>query len=322
MTVPGLIAVAVVLTATIWLWVPLTALADLVRLRRRLPLLRLLAFATWWAWLEVFGVLVAGVLWVTGQRSNLAAHYWLQRWWATNILRAIRTTCGLTLTVEGIEHFRPAPVLVFARHVSLADSLVTVGAVAVQAGLRPRVVLKRELLFDPCLDIVGQRIPNHFLDRHANDSAPELEALRVLTAGLGPDGAGVIFPEGTRANPAKRAKAFERLAERDPARAERLGGLQALLPPRPSGAKAMAEGAPTADIVLGWHVGLEGMDDFPGILRAIGRGNLHVRCVFRRVPRSEVGDDFVAWLDDAWVGLDAEVSAELAARAARAAHKP
>jgi len=38
-------------------------------------------------------------------------------------------------------------------------------------------VLKRELLADPCLDIVGNRLPNHFLDRHATDSGPELAAL-------------------------------------------------------------------------------------------------------------------------------------------------
>ena len=33
--------------------------------------------------------------------------------------------------------------------------------------LRLRYVLKRELLWDPCLDIVGQRVPNIFVDRDA-----------------------------------------------------------------------------------------------------------------------------------------------------------
>ena len=41
------------------------------------------------------------------------------------------------------------------------------------AGLQPRFVLKRELLLDPCLDVVGARIPNYFLDGGANDCAPE-----------------------------------------------------------------------------------------------------------------------------------------------------
>ena len=51
------------------------------------------------------------------------------------------------------------------RHASLADSLVSAWVITSVAGMNPRYVLKRELLVDPCLDIVGNRLPNHFLDR-------------------------------------------------------------------------------------------------------------------------------------------------------------
>jgi len=37
------------------------------------------------------------------------------------------------------------------------------------------------LLLDPCLDVVGARNPNYFLDGGANDSAPELDAISALT---------------------------------------------------------------------------------------------------------------------------------------------
>lgn len=51
-------------------WLPLAALADLVRGRLRLPTVRLLAFAVCWSWLEAVGVTIAAGLWLVGQRRN------------------------------------------------------------------------------------------------------------------------------------------------------------------------------------------------------------------------------------------------------------
>ena len=315
-TVPGLFGLAIALVLTMPLWLPLTILLDILRLRFRLPSTRLLAFGVCWSWLEVAGVVAAFALWATGRRGNLAAHYSLQRWWATNLLRALGATCGITLQAEGAEAFHPGPVLLFARHASLADSLVSAYVVVELAGMQPRFVLKRELLGDPCLDIVGHRMPNHFLDRGANDSAPELASIAGLVTDLGPRDVGIIFPEGTRANPVKRAAALARIAERDPDRARRLAVLGHLLPPRPGGAQAMAAGAPEADVVLAWHVGFEGLDTFGGILAALGRRFPPIRFVARRVPAAQVPRDerFAAWLDEQWVRMDAEVGAALTAR--------
>ena len=58
-SVSALFAAAIVLTATIPSWLPLTALADALRGRRRLPTTRLLAFGVCWAWYEVCGVVAA-----------------------------------------------------------------------------------------------------------------------------------------------------------------------------------------------------------------------------------------------------------------------
>lgn len=319
-SVTGVFAAAVALTVLLPVWLPVVVVADLLRGKARLPLARLLAFGVCWAWLEVVGVLIAGALWLAGQRRNHHLHYRLQRWWAGSLLDALRITCGLRVDVDGLEVVHPGPVVLLARHASLADSVVTASVVTELASMQPRFVLKRELLADPCLDIVGNRIPNHFVDRHANDSAPELAALEAMVQGMGVDDVGIIFPEGTRANPHKRQRSLERLAERDPARAERLAGLRHVLPPRPAGAAAMLRGAPEADVVIAWHVGFEGLDTFGGILKALGRRNSPVHYALRRVPRREVpepGGDlraFTDWLDAQWLQMDDEVHEALGGR--------
>ena len=318
-TVMAVFATAVLLTITIPLWVVLTMLADGIRLRFRFPTTRLLAFGVCWAWLEVVGVTAAFGLWLIGQRTNTRAHYALQKWWAANLLGALGITCGIRLEAEDVDALQPGPVLLFVRHASLADSLVSAHVVISLGGLQPRFVLKRELLIDPCLDIVGHRVPNHFLDRGANDTAPELAATRHLVEDLGPRDVGIIFPEGTRANPRKRTAALAKIAERDPDRAQRLQVLQHLLPPRPGGAQVMAAAAPETDVVLAWHVGFEGLDTFGGILRALGRRFEPIRFVARRVPAVEVprDDGFADWLDQQWIQMDAEVGSALTIRNGR-----
>jgi 1-acyl-sn-glycerol-3-phosphate acyltransferase len=308
----GLVVAAVLLVALLPVWVPLTALADLVRGRRRCPTTRLLAFALGWSWLELAGVLGALGLWLTGRAGNRPHHYRLQRWWAANLMRVLRRTTGLTIDVDGVEAFDPGPAIVLCRHCSLADSLVSAWVVTTLADKRPRYVLKRELLADPCLDVVGNRLPNHFLDRDAADSAAELAALRILATGLGPDDVAIIFPEGTRATDAKRAKALARIAERDTVRAERLAPLAHLLPPRPAGTAALLAGAPEADVVVAWHTGFEGFDTFGRILRQLARHAPRIRFAAVRVPRAEVPaiDDLDAvtdWLDRRWLAADRAV---------------
>jgi len=315
-SIPGLVLVGVALLVLAPVWVPVALVVDLLSAPRRLPRTRVLAFALCWAWIETITLVRIAWVWVTGGAGDLVRMTAVQRWWASSILNALRVTAGLRVEVEGLDAYDPSPVVVLPRHASLIDSVVSTWVVVAPAGLQARVVLKRELLADPCLDVAGNRLANHFVDRGATDSAPELAALTALTRGIGPGVAAMIFPEGTRANPVKRARALAKIAERDPARAERLSALRHLLPPRPAGSAALLAGAPDADVVLAWHTGLEGMDTFDGILRRVppwsGRT---IRYVARRVPRAEVpsGDAFTRWLDDTWLGLDREVDAALAA---------
>lgn len=322
-TVPGLFVIGVVLVALAPLWLPGTAAVDVLRRRFRFPTVRLLSFAVAWSWIEISGVVVTFVLWVSGRGHRAESYYALQRWWARKLMRALDVVCGIRIVVDNVDALRPGPVLIFARHASLADSLVSAFVIAEMAHMKPRYVLKRELLVDPCLDIVGQRVPNHFLDRSAPDAGPELEALERLVADLDSDSVGIIFPEGTRSNPAKRERALEKISSADPERGRRLSSLRHLLPPRPSGAAAMARGNPDADIVIAWHVGFEGLDTFGGIYAALARRMVPVRFVFRRFERSRVpsvetgsNGSFTKWLDERWLEIDVEVDSALERRRA------
>jgi 1-acyl-sn-glycerol-3-phosphate acyltransferase len=320
-SMPGLILGAVILTVAIPVWLPLVLVIDACRLRWRFPLARLLSFAVCWAWLETVGVVCSAFYWLTGQSKNLTKHYALQRWWADRLLAALKATCGFSVEVEELEALQPGPILMFARHASLADSLVSAYVVTTLAQMKPRYVLKRELLADPCLDVVGQRLPNHFLDRNATDSTPELQALEALVTDIDVSTVGIIFPEGTRANEKKRKRAIEKIALIDSSRADRLHDMKHLLPPRPAGAAAMLRGCPSADVVFAWHVGFEGLDTFGGILRAISSRMPPIRFHLRRVERTGIPsnsitdtDELTKWLDSEWMRMDREVDEALKAR--------
>ncbi len=315
-SVPVLVLLGLALLVLVPIWFPVALVYDLVRAPRRLPITRLMLFALCWAWIEIAALVRLAFVWLTGRGGNVAHMTKVQRWWAASILNALRVTAGLRVDIEGLDAYNPSPVIVLPRHASLVDSVLSVWVVIGPAGLQARTVLKRELLVDPCLDVAGNRMPNYFVDRNAKDPTDELDALQAMTDGMGPGVAGVIFAEGTRANPKKRSRALAKIGERDPARAERLGALRHLMPPRPAGSAAMLAGAPDADVVVAWHTGLEGMDTFGGIVRQVpGFSGRTIRYVVRRIPRAEVpkGDGFTQWLDDTWLGLDREVDAALVA---------
>jgi hypothetical protein len=180
--------------------------------------------------------------------------------------------------------------------------------------------MKRELLLDPCLDVVGQRLPNVFVARGSGEPEREEAAIRALAQGLGPGEGMVIFPEGTRFTPARRERALERLeAGRAAERSERLRGLRHLLPPRPGGPLALLGAAPGADVLVLGHVGLEGLAGVSDLLSGALVGRT-IRVRFWRHAAAAVPRDSgaaLAWLDERWLELDGWVDARLAAEAAR-----
>jgi len=218
-----------------------------------------------WVYLaaEVAGLAALAAAWVAsgdGRRDAwLRDLTWrLQEAWAAALFGAVRALFGIRIEVMGGEEAAPGPVIVLVRHASIVDNLLPANLIARPHGIRLRYVLKRELLADPCLDVAGRRLPNYFV-RRGTGEARELERVRALAHGLGTDEGILIYPEGTRFTPERRARAIGRIAERDPRLAARAERLRHLLPPRLGGVGALLDGAPAADVVLVAHHGLDGL---------------------------------------------------------------
>ena len=313
----GVFLIAIALTVTLPLWAVVTMTVDAVRGRWRFPISRLIGFATCWAWLETSGLVLALFLFFTGRGRSVPAHYALQTWWCRSLIQALGFTVGLQISVEGAENVGPGPFVAFCRHASLADSIMSSWVVASHVGLRPRFVLKKELKMDPCLDILGHRLPNYFVDRESSDIAGELQGIEQMAAGLGVKDCAVIFPEGSRASAKKRVRALERLRERSPQRAETLAGLKHLIPPKPAGANALLSAVPEANVLTMWHSGFDGLDTFSGILSHLGRAKANVHVRVEEISRASIpsGEAFVSWLDAKWVEMDIAVQHQLEKKA-------
>jgi 1-acyl-sn-glycerol-3-phosphate acyltransferase len=307
----------VLLTVALPLLLPVFVLLDLVR-GARLPRTRLLLFAAYYLVCEILGLLASFLLWGlqrlgVDRADHLQRHYVLQRWWAGALFAGMRRLFDVDLESEGEECIPGGPVLVFIRHASLADTLLPAVLLSERQGLRLRYVLKRELLWDPCLDVVGNRLPNLFVRRESGESAVEVEKVARLARGLS-EGEGVlIYPEGTRFTPARRERALARIERTgSPERLERARALQHVLPPRTGGPLALLEACPEADVLVVAHVGFDGISH----LREVWRGALIGRrvCVrFWRVPRSSVPEQRekqVGWLYDQWQQLDAWIASK------------
>ncbi len=91
---------------------------------------------------------------------------------------------------------------------------------------------KRELLWDPYLDLAGHRLATAFVRRESREHDVDVAVVEALARDLGPHDAVVIFPEGTRFTAAKRARILAMLAERDEAAFAHALRLKNLLPPR------------------------------------------------------------------------------------------
>ena len=307
-TVPAVFTAAAALGGTIGIWAPTTAALDLLDSPRRMPRLRLGALALGWSTLESVGVAASTALWAAGRSHDEDLHVDLQRWWAERLVATLGRTVGVRFEADAAERLAPGPVVVAARHASLADALVPMWLLA-QVGMRPRYVLKDELLLDPCLDIVGNRLPNHFVDRNPADSAGELARLEALAAGAGTDDACIIFPEGGIVTDEGRERALARIEARDPDRLARVRPLRVLAPVRPSGTRALLRGAPDADLVLVTHTGLESLQrlaDAPHRVPLVEP----VRITVRRIARACIpdGDEFDPWFDERWAECDRDLA--------------
>ena len=295
-------------------WIPVAALVDAASGR---TVLRAAVFVLGYLGLSVWGVGASLGVWLAravgvpaARDRYLALHRALQHAWVGVLFAGLRRLFRLRVTVETVGGAPRGPLLLLSRHVSTADTLLPFVVAAIPHRLRLRVVLKRELLWDPCLDIVGQRLPNAFVQRSGLDASDDLERVRSLTVDLGERDGVVLFPEGTRATPERRLRVLSRLeGQGDPARLARARALQHVLPIRTGGVSTLLDGAPKADVVFLAHTGLEGVTRMSTLVDGTLLDRT-VRVQLRRVPAAEVPADpseRAAWVHDQWAALDAWV---------------
>jgi 1-acyl-sn-glycerol-3-phosphate acyltransferase len=312
----------------------LVALAiDGIRRTGRLVTVRCALGITLYFACEAMGILASFVLWIanavwpSADRDRWVTwNLMLQRVWARALFAGAIRLFGMRVEVTGVEMVGRGPLFLFARHASTLDTLLPAVFVSQPRKLRLGHVMKRELLWDPCLDIVGQRTRNAFVRRGSGEREKEIALLRGLAAALGERDGVLLFPEGTRFTSAKRERALAQL--RAAGQSERLARVQRLrwvLPPRRGGAVALLETRPDVDVAFLAHVGFEGTASLNDIWRGrlIGRT---VRLLFWRVPSAEIprtNDERIVWLDGQWERVDAWVATHeetLPADAAEQAH--
>lgn len=320
-TIPLYATAWVVWIAAAPLWIPLVIAVDLVRGGGGVAT-RSAALVAVYLTCEVLGVLASAGLWLWRIPGGIDDEQWtdlhfrLEAWWGTTLFRSVVWLFGLRLQVEDEAGLERGPYLLLLRHASSADTLLASALVSQPHDFRLRYVLKRELLFDPCLDIVGNRLPNVFVDRNSQDSDRQVRAVQDLARDLGPRDGILIYPEGTRFSEAKRRRILERFDEKGDAKMlEYTTSLRSVLPPRPGGTQGLLDAAPEVDVIICAHTGFEGAAS----LAEIWRGELlHklVRVEFRRIPRSEIPDApeaRAAWLREEWQRVDAWVALHRAA---------
>lgn len=312
-TVPVILVAGVVLIPAMVVIAPVSVIFDLLRGRPRLPTLRVALFGAFYLSWEVMAVIASGVLWVASgfgllleRRVFVQLSRGLQVGWANSLLGALHVLLRMRLEITGTECVSGGPVIVFGRHASIIDTLLPAHIMSTYGHLDLRYVLKAELRWDPAVDIVGSRIPTHFVDRSGTDTAAELAKIEELAGGMSANECFTIFPEGSRFTEAKRTRAIERLDETNPVLADRARRLINTMPPRPGGVLTVLRAAHGADVVIIAHTGFEGLAGVKDLWRAAPfRRPILVEAW--RIPAADIpesDEDRITWIYDVWSQVD------------------
>lgn len=299
-TIPTTLVATLVGSVVAPVLLPAAIVVDVLALGR-LSATRTALFFLAFLWAETVGLMLAVWLWVRHRESRefLRANAAMQRGWATFLFDAAARLFSVKVETTGVEALETeGAYLMYVRHASTLDTLLPF----VADGARTfRYVLKEELLVDPCLDVVGNRLRNCFVRRGSDRSEREVQRVVNLGRNLAPTEAVVIFPEGTRFTPEKRARFNARGAS------ELAQQLEHTLSPLRTGAVALGTQSDELDVVIVAHSGIEraatlGDLLFGGLTHA--RLRIHVwRTPAADVPRDEAA--FQAWLGEQWLEVDA-----------------
>ncbi len=320
-SMPMYFALATVCFVGAPVWMAAAALADCGnRPRRTWARTRALCFFALYLALDVAGIVAAATLAVVrvggrlgGPKRYLSDNAALQRWWSSALFNGAVALFSMRVEVEGALEAAVGPYLLFVRHSSTADTVLAAALVGNPHRMLFRYVLKRQLLWEPCLDVVGRRLPNAFVSRNRERSTEELAQIAALANGLDEKSAVLIYPEGTRFSERKRRAAIASLRERGRADLAAIADAYLhVLPPRLGGPLALVEAAPGVDVVIVEHTGFEGSASFSQFWSGalIGRT---IRARLRRIPSSAIPNhDRDRWLFEQWAKTDRWITDSLA----------
>jgi len=261
-TVTVWLVMSVVCLALSPLWLALAALVSAVMGRPQALIFARLV-VTYFA-LEFSTLIACATLWLAsggglllGTRRFQRLHYRLLRWFVHGFARRCLAFFDIRVPAEESTEASRAlesdgPLLFFSRHAGPGDTILVIDRLLTRFDRLPSVVFKQSVALDPCVDLIGHRLPHAVLDTSEKE---ECEArIEEVAAGLGRRGVLVLFPEGGNFTPERRRRAIRKLwrtgRQREAAKAERMSHV---LPPRPTGAlaafaatrKPMSSSAPT-----------------------------------------------------------------------------
>jgi len=312
----------IVLSPLLFVLALLFGLAGLLR-AGRMRNLRLVSFLVVCLTAEIVTLVLLFGLWiVSGFGGRLqtepyqSRHYRIVRWFLDALYRGAERTYGLrieidepSLTGDELAARLTRPVIVLSRHAGPGDSFLLIHQLLSVYGRRPRVVMKAALQFDPSLDVLGNRLPNVFVQPRQAGERIFTEQIERLARGLGPDGALVIFPEGGNWTPHRWRRGIRRLEHKGrPDLAARARDMPNLLPPRPGGTLAAISACPDADVIFVAHAGLDTITSVGDVWRRFPVDQVirarWWRVPFDRVPREADHEEQVQWLFGWWERID------------------
>lgn len=297
-TIPGYCLAWVVTTGLAPMWLLLAVLIGMWR-RQSFVILRLIVFL--WLYLSLALITLSACLAIrvgdAGKRHKRTDR--VSRWYGAALFSWCVRLLSLSVVVDGEERDLRGPLLVLVRHASIIDAALPAALLSKKMGLQLRYVLRKELMMEPCIDVIGHARPHCFLDR---DGSPRRELCKISTVAqrLGEE-AVVIYPEGTRFSEPKRDEAIRSLQRTRPELATIAASMTHVLPPKLAGVLQLLEAAPEADCFVVAHRGLEGFaaprDFLDGSV--VGR-QLHVR--MWRIPRDGIprADQQPRWVFGLW----------------------
>ena len=271
---------------------------------------RVLALMLAWASTHIASVGACVVLAGGGHRE----HYGVMRWFVGTIsrtaLRVARVRVEVRDSAAAVDVLaaRERPVIALSIHSGEGDSLLVLDLLLRHFRRNPRIVMHQALALDPLIDMLGNRLPNRFVDPRGGDIEVEIAA---MSRDLGAHDAVLIFPEGGNFTPERRLAGIQRLLKRGHhEQAEQAEAMAHLSAPRPGGALAALESAPDADVVFMAHHG------FPEGFGAAWRELPHPTPILVQmwhVPAGEIPagtDARIDWLFGWWASLDTWVGAQ------------